>query len=280
MYNGWALHQGWKKLMLNAERPIGIFDSGLGGLSVLRTALRMLPEERFLYYGDIANAPYGTKTEEQVYAYARAVTGRLMDQGIKALVIACNTATAAAAAQLRAEFPDFIIVGMEPALKLAHDQCPEGRILVLATPVGMQAGGRNFGVAAGSGEIDLTVRAWYDADLDKLTGKVTTLAGELAYQAGVIPEMQERDVFPATHNDPSLCPLAERAAARAGLTVETPPEPFRWSDDFGHYARHCPAFFCGIGGGTDAAGLHTPDYQWNDAVTEAALRFFSALLIS
>ena len=123
--------------MQNAERPIGIFDSGLGGLSVLRTALRMLPEERFLYYGDIANAPYGTKTEEQVYTFARAVTGRLMDQGIKALVIACNTATAAAAAQLRAEFPDFIIVGMEPALKLAHDQCPEGRILVLATPVSL-----------------------------------------------------------------------------------------------------------------------------------------------
>lgn len=124
-------------IMQNAERPIGIFDSGLGGLSVLRTALRMLPEERFLYYGDIANAPYGTKTEEQVYTFARAVTGRLMDQGIKALVIACNTATAAAAAQLRAEFPNFIIVGMEPALKLAHDQCPEGRILVLATPVSL-----------------------------------------------------------------------------------------------------------------------------------------------
>lgn len=123
--------------MQNAERPIGIFDSGLGGLSVLRTALRMLPEERFLYYGDIANVPYGTKTEEQVYTFAREVTGRLMDQGIKALVIACNTATAAAAAQLRAEFPDFIIVGMEPALKLAHDQCPEGRILVLATPVSL-----------------------------------------------------------------------------------------------------------------------------------------------
>ncbi|MBQ9198012.1 MAG: glutamate racemase [Clostridia bacterium] len=117
--------------------PIGIFDSGMGGLSVLRTALRMLPGERFLFYGDIANAPYGTKTEDEVYTCARAVTGQLMNQGIKALVIACNTATCAAAAQLRAEFPDFIIVGMEPALKLAHDQCPEGRILVLATPVSL-----------------------------------------------------------------------------------------------------------------------------------------------
>ena len=123
--------------MESASSPIGIFDSGLGGLSVLRTALRMLPDERFLYYGDIANAPYGTKTEDEVYACARKVTGRLMDRGIKALVIACNTATCAAAAQLRAEFGGFIIVGMEPALKLAHDQCPEGRILVLATPVSL-----------------------------------------------------------------------------------------------------------------------------------------------
>ena len=150
--------------------------------------------------------------------------------------------------------------------------------LVLATPVGMQAGGRNFGVAAGSGEIDLTVRAWYDEDLDKLTKKVTTLAEELACQAGVIPEVQEQDVFPATHNNPALYPLAEEAAERAGLTTEIPPEPFRWSEDFGHYARRCPSFFCGIGGGLDAAGLHTPDYRWNDKVTEAALRFFTALI--
>ena len=65
------------------------------------------------------------------------MTGQLINAGVKALVIACNTATAAAAAQLRAEFPDFIIIGMEPALKLAHDRCPEGRILVLATPVSL-----------------------------------------------------------------------------------------------------------------------------------------------
>lgn len=123
--------------MDQSSRPIGIFDSGLGGLSVLRTALRMLPNERFLYYGDIVNAPYGTKTEDEVYACAHTVTGRLLDQGVKALVIACNTATCAAAAQLREEYGDFIIVGMEPALKLAHDQCPEGRILVLATPVSL-----------------------------------------------------------------------------------------------------------------------------------------------
>lgn len=123
--------------MDQTQLPIGIFDSGLGGLSVLRTALRMLPNERFIYYGDIINAPYGIKTEEQVYVCARGAAQRLLGKGIKALVIACNTATCAAAAQLRAEYPDLIIIGMEPALKLAHDQCPEGQILVLATPVSL-----------------------------------------------------------------------------------------------------------------------------------------------
>ena len=152
------------------------------------------------------------------------------------------------------------------------------RGLVLATPVGLQAGGRSFGVAAGSGEIDLTLRAWYDDDLDALTAKVTGLAASLAEKAGVSLAVQEQDVFPATHNTPALYPLAEDAARQAGLTVETPSEPFRWSEDFGHYSRRCPAFFLGVGGGKAAAGLHTPDYQWNDAVTEAALRFFSALI--
>ena len=117
--------------------PIGIFDSGVGGLSVLRTALRLLPGERFIYYGDIANAPYGTKSEEEVRACADRVAKQLLDQGVKALVIACNTATCAAAAQLREKYPQLIIIGMEPALKLAHDQCPEGQILVLATPVSL-----------------------------------------------------------------------------------------------------------------------------------------------
>lgn len=124
---------------MQKNAPIGIFDSGSGGISVLRTALRMLPNERFLYYGDTANAPYGTKSEEEVIALAKRVTAHLLQQGCKALVIACNTATCAAAATLRAMYPDLIIIGMEPALKLAHDLRPEGDILVLATPVSLSS---------------------------------------------------------------------------------------------------------------------------------------------
>lgn len=124
---------------MQKNAPIGIFDSGSGGISVLRTALRMLPNEQFLYYGDTANAPYGTKSEEEVISLAKRVTEHLLAQGCKALVIACNTATCAAAATLREMYPNLIIIGMEPALKLAHDLRPEGDILVLATPVSLSS---------------------------------------------------------------------------------------------------------------------------------------------
>ena len=124
---------------MQKNAPIGIFDSGTGGVSVLRTALRLLPDERFIYYGDTGNAPYGIKTEEEVTALAERVTDFLLEKGCKALVIACNTATCAAAAYLRAKHPDLIIIGMEPALKLAHDLRPEGEILVLATNVSLSS---------------------------------------------------------------------------------------------------------------------------------------------
>ncbi len=152
------------------------------------------------------------------------------------------------------------------------------RGLVLATPVGISAGGRAFGVAAGSGEIDLTLRAWYDEDLEKLVRKVRETAAALAEQAGVGIGFADRDVFPATKNAPGLYEKAEAAALKAGLRCLEPPEPFRWSEDFGHYGARCPAFFCGIGAGESAAGLHTPDYSWNDAVTKAAVRLFSELI--
>ena len=149
---------------------------------------------------------------------------------------------------------------------------------VLATPVCFTAGSRSFGVAAGSGEIDLTLRAWRDADLEKLTASAVAMAGALAEQAGVKLTAAMQDVFPATVNAPELFGKLETAAEAAGLLCLTPAEPFRWSEDFGHYGAHCPAFFCGIGAGEDAPGLHTPDYTWNSAVTEAAVRLFSTLI--
>ena len=150
--------------------------------------------------------------------------------------------------------------------------------LAMATPVGLSAGSRSFGVAAGSGEIDLTLRAWADADLQRLAARVVDTAAALAGEAGIAFRSEQQDVFPATVNAPQLYETLKSAAIRAGLPCLSPPEPFRWSEDFGHYGARCPAFFCGIGGGENAADLHTPDYRWNEAVTDAALRLFSALI--
>ena len=114
---------------------IAVLDSGLGGLSVLRHLRRLMPGERFLYYGDSAHAPYGTRTRQEVEDLTlRAVEG-LMPRGLKALVVACNTATSAAIETLRKKYPDLIVVGIEPALKLAADRYPGGGIGVMATPV-------------------------------------------------------------------------------------------------------------------------------------------------
>lgn len=114
---------------------IAVFDSGLGGLSVLRHLRRRMPGERFLYYGDSAHAPYGVRSRADVEALTLNAADRLMRRGLKALVVACNTATSAAIGALREKYPELIVVGIEPALKLAADRFPSGRIGVMATPV-------------------------------------------------------------------------------------------------------------------------------------------------
>ena len=115
------------------SRPIAFFDSGLGGISVLRETVRLLPEENYIYYGDTLHAPYGIKSPEEVLALSRAIVERMLARQAKAIVIACNTATSAAAAALRAAYPEIPIIGTEPALKPAVERHPGGRILVMAT---------------------------------------------------------------------------------------------------------------------------------------------------
>ncbi len=115
---------------------IAVFDSGVGGISVLRHLVRCLPGERFLYYGDSANAPYGSRSTEEVRLLTLAAAKKLTEEyPLKALVIACNTATAAAVKQVRQTYPDLIVIGIEPALKVAADHFPGGRIGVMATEV-------------------------------------------------------------------------------------------------------------------------------------------------
>ena len=114
---------------------IAVFDSGVGGISVLRHLLRRMPGERYLYFGDSANAPYGSRTTREVRDLTLAAAEKLVKRDIKALVLACNTATAAAVKDLREQYPQLIVIGIEPALKLAADHFPGGRVGVMATEV-------------------------------------------------------------------------------------------------------------------------------------------------
>ena len=119
--------------MTDKTLPVAFFDSGLGGISVLRETVRMLPHEDYLYYGDSLHAPYGVRPVDEVVRLSRDAVELLLARGIKAFVIACNTATSAAAETLRREFPQLPIIGTEPALKPAVERHPGGRILVMAT---------------------------------------------------------------------------------------------------------------------------------------------------
>ncbi|MDO4732658.1 MAG: glutamate racemase [Bacillota bacterium] len=120
----------------DANAPVAVLDSGLGGLTVLLELIRLMPEENYIYYGDAANAPYGEKSVEQVRALTLDRADFLLDAlSAKALVVACNTATSAAIEQLRQKYPDQPVIGIEPALKPAALSGAHPRVLVLATPV-------------------------------------------------------------------------------------------------------------------------------------------------
>lgn len=117
-----------------SDAPIGVFDSGIGGLSILKVLRALMPHERFVYFADSAHNPYGDKSDAFVIDRSRAITLQLIqNHGIKALVVACNTATAAAIHILRTEYSDLPIIGVEPALKPAVAVSRTQRIAVLAT---------------------------------------------------------------------------------------------------------------------------------------------------
>ena len=169
--------------MESDNRPVGVFDSGVGGISTLAALTRELPKERFIYFGDTLHAPYGTRTTEEVQSLVREVVDGLEQDHIKALVIACNTATGAAAAMLREE-KTYPIIGMEPALKPAEESWHGGRILVLATPLTlrqekflglMEKWGAHAVPMPCPGLMDLVEREDWDGAREYLTGLLRDL---------------------------------------------------------------------------------------------------------
>lgn len=113
---------------------IAVFDSGIGGLSVLHVALQKLKNEDFLYFADKDHVPYGTKTKEEIIQYVDEAIQFMLTQDVKAIVVACNTATSAAIQEMRAKY-SLPLIGMEPAVKKAADSYGDKRILVIATPM-------------------------------------------------------------------------------------------------------------------------------------------------
>jgi glutamate racemase len=118
--------------------PLGIFDSGVGGLSVLRAVQQSYPDEDLIYLADQAHVPYGPRSLEEVRAFAEGITRYLLDQDAKLIVVACNTASAAALHYLRQTFPEVPFVGMEPAVKPAAEHTKSGVVGVLATTATFQ----------------------------------------------------------------------------------------------------------------------------------------------
>ncbi len=115
--------------------PIAVIDSGVGGISVLRELVKIMPRENYIYFGDSKNAPYGSKEKSEVLEITRSNLKMLQEKGIKALVVACNTATSAAVRILREENPELVIVGIEPAIKPPAVTLENPRVLVMATPL-------------------------------------------------------------------------------------------------------------------------------------------------
>ncbi len=205
-----------------ASRPVGVFDSGVGGLSVLRHIRAALPGADLLYVADSGHAPYGDKPAEFIAARAHAIAEFLVAQEVRALVVACNTATAAAIHTLRARF-DLPIVGMEPAVKPAAEATRTGVIGVLATSGTLESGkfaelARRFGSQARVivQPCPGLVERIEQGDLD---GPATRALLE-GYVAPLLAQGADTLVLGCTHY-PFLAPLLRELAGEAVSLIET-----------------------------------------------------------
>lgn len=141
-----------------ADAPIGVFDSGVGGLSVMQAISTELPREQIIYFADTAYAPYGDRSDSEIVERSCRITAWLVEQGCKAVVVACNTATAAAISTLRERF-DIAIIGIEPGLKPAVQRSKSGRVGVLATTYTVQSEKFKRLVEAFAADAQLSIQA-------------------------------------------------------------------------------------------------------------------------
>ena len=124
---------------MNKKGKIGVFDSGIGGVTVLKEILKVLPNENYIYYSDSKNNPYGDKSDSEIYTMCDEIVNYFIKRDCKTIVIACNTASAKAAEKLRENYPDIPIIAIEPAYKMVHDFAYEKPTLVMATKGTMES---------------------------------------------------------------------------------------------------------------------------------------------
>ncbi len=208
---------------------IGLFDSGVGGMSVFREVARLLPQHGYVYYSDNANCPYGDKSPDFIAGRAREITSLLLSKGCKAIVVACNTATAAAIKQLRQEFHGVPFVGMEPALKPAAASTRSGVVGGLATAATLRSekyldGKRKYGTGVrilervGRGFVELVE-----------SGELTGQDAESVVRASVAPLVEggaDTIVLGCTHY-PFLMDLIRKVAGPGVEVLDPAPSAAR-----------------------------------------------------
>ena len=204
--------------------PIGIYDSGLGGLTVWREVKKLLPSESLIYFGDGKNCPYGTRPVEEIVMLADAAVARLIAEGCKMVVVACNTATAAAIDFLRVKYAPMPIVGMEPAVKPACRDTRSGVIGVLATERSLEGdlfrrtverygAGIKVVPAVGKGFVELVEQNLEDTpEAENVVRRAV---------ADMLAQGADQIVLGCTHY-PFLLPVLERVVAGHGITIVDP----------------------------------------------------------
>ena len=205
--------------------PVGIFDSGVGGLSVWREIARALPAESTIYVADQAHLPYGARPAEEVRGFAETIAARLLAQGCKAIVVACNTASAAALKALRERHPEMIFVGMEPAVKPAALHSKSKVVGVMATAGTLQ--GRMFALAVERFASGVTLVNQPCAGLVERIedGQLDTPATEALLRELLAPMLKagaDTIVLACTHY-PFVLPLIRRIAGDAVHIIDPAP---------------------------------------------------------
>lgn len=211
---------------MERSAPVGVFDSGIGGLTVAHEVIRQLPNESIVYFGDTARVPYGPKSPETVRRYSREIAGYLADQGVKALVVACNTATAHALPDLREALPIPVIGVIEPGARAAVRATRRGQVGIIGTAGTIKSGAYERAVRALDPNIRITARAcplfvplveegWTDREATRLVAE--------EYLAPMIAAGVDTLVLGCTHY-PLLKPLLARVLGPAVTLIDSAEE--------------------------------------------------------